>query len=162
MSTVINYNSNYTKTNILTRNEAEQRFVQLSPDNEVIVDGDFTSEGNGIIKGDVHIEGTVTANELTATSDQRVKTDLIPVSRALEKVLNMNGYAYTRKDWEAINVPKDRRYIGLVAQEVQEVIPEVVKYDEDTDLLSINYPAITAVLIESIKDLYDLQMKQAK
>lgn len=159
LSSVINNNSEYTRKNIITREEAKQRFLHKSSNNDVKIEGDFRTDGNMIIKGDLFILGNVTATELTATSDERVKCDLIPVSNALDKVLQLNGYSFARKDWEKIGEAKDRRYIGVIAQEVQQVFPELVKYDDKTDLLSVNYASMAAILLESIKDLHKLQMQ---
>ena len=162
LSRVINVNSDYARKNVLTIEEAERRFVQKGPNDDVSIQGDLITEGDATIKGDLVIEGNVTAHEVTTTSDERVKTDLLPVNDALDKVLRLNGYSFTRKDWEKIGVPKDKRFIGVMAQEVQQVIPELVKYDVDTDLLSVNYPSLAAVLVESIKDLHALQEQMQK
>jgi hypothetical protein len=89
--------------------------------------GDFTAAGN-----------------VTAYSDIRLKTDIETISGALEKVLNMRGVMFTRKDTGV-------RSTGVIAQEIQEILPEVVI--EGKDNLSVAYGNIVGVLIEAIKEL---------
>ena len=66
---------------------------------------------------------------------------------ALEKVLNLRGVYYDKVD----ELEKGRR-AGVIAQEIQEVLPEVVTYAEDIDEYGVQYGNITAVLIEAIKE----------
>ena len=81
-------------------------------------------------------------------SDVRVKDNVKTITNALEKVSNLRGVEYTRKDIE----DKDKKHLGLIAQEVSEILPEVVSKDKN-DLLNISYINIIGVLIESIKEL---------
>lgn len=78
----------------------------------------------------------------TATSDARHKRDLTPVRYDLS---SLSAYHYVLKD-------DGKPHVGLVAQEVQEVIPDAVSSDKD-GTLSLDYNAITAALVEEVKDL---------
>ena len=78
----------------------------------------------------------------TATSDARHKRDLKPVRYDLSSI---TAYHYVLKD-------DGKPHVGLVAQEVQEVIPDAVSSDKD-GVLSLDYNAITAALVEEVKDL---------
>jgi len=81
---------------------------------------------------------------ITAYSDENLKTDIETISNALEKVSKMRGVMYTRIDTET-------RGSGVIAQEMQEVLPEVVL--NTNEYLSVAYGNIVGVLIEAIKEL---------
>jgi Chaperone of endosialidase len=88
--------------------------------------------------------GNVTAaGNVTAYSDIKLKTDIQTIDNALDKVLKMRGVMYTRLD-------TGLRGTGVVAQEIKEVLPEVVIEGET---LSVAYGNIVGVLIEAIKEL---------
>jgi len=91
--------------------------------------------------------GNVTATgDLTAYSDARIKTNISTVENALDKVLQLRGVTYQRTDTEDKSTK-----VGLIAQEVKEVLPEVVT--EQTDgLLSVSYGNMVGVLIEAMKE----------
>jgi hypothetical protein len=97
---------------------------------------------------------------INGPSDERLKENILPIENALEKVLALKGVSFNRLDQE-------NREIGLIAQEVQSILPEVIQqmepqwdsnkaalYDDGGNpLLSINYPVLTALLIEAVKML---------
>jgi hypothetical protein len=84
--------------------------------------------------------GTVTIN-----SDIRFKKNIETISDALQRVLQMRGVFYNRLETEG-------REVGLVAQEVQKVLPEAVLENETTGVLSVAYQNIVGVLVEAIKE----------
>jgi hypothetical protein len=87
----------------------------------------------------------VAAANVTAYSDARLKTDIKTIDNALDKVTQLRGVTFT-KDGVA--------GLGVIAQEVQKVIPEVVITNEDPDsTLSVAYGNIVGLLIEAIKEL---------
>lgn len=88
--------------------------------------GDFTAGGN-----------------ITANSDERIKTNIQTIENALDKVKNLRGVSFQRKDSGIKN-------IGVIAQEVEAVIPELVR--ESDGLKSVAYGNIVALLIEAIKE----------
>ena len=83
-------------------------------------------------------------NNVTAYSDLRLKKDIMKIDNAIDKVMRLNGYTYTRID---TNI----RQMGVIAQEVMEVIPEVVLGSEETNY-SVAYGNIVGLLIEAIKE----------
>lgn len=98
------------------------------------VDGDISSTGNITAAGNV-----------TGYSDRRLKTDIETIEGALDMVLRMRGVRYTMNG---------QRSIGMIAQEMQEVTPELVQADASEErLLSLAYGNTVAVLIEAIKEL---------
>ena len=84
-------------------------------------------------------------NNVTAFSDERLKDNIETIDGGLAKVLSMRGVNYTRDG-------KDN--IGVIAQEVEKVLPEIVlTADDEMGTKSVDYGRITAVLIEAIKEL---------
>lgn len=95
--------------------------------------------------GNVSCSGTLTALDVTITSDKRLKRDIVQISHALDLVRSLQGVRYTHIDTES-------RHIGVLAQDVQRAVPEVVHEDED-GFLSVAYGNLTALLIEAVKEL---------
>jgi len=84
--------------------------------------------------------GTVQGAEVTATSDERLKSDIKTIDNALDKVINMRGVSYTKQA---------EKGVGVIAQEIEKVLPEVVT---DGEYKSVAYGNIVGVLIEAIKE----------
>ena len=85
--------------------------------------------------------GTITASgDITAFSDERLKSDIETIDNALDKVMNMRGVSYTKQA---------EKGIGVIAQEIEKVLPEVVT---DGEYKSVAYGNIVGVLIEAIKE----------
>jgi hypothetical protein len=95
--------------------------------------------GNRTITGNFTASGTVTAN-----SDIKLKTNIKPIENALEKVTKMRGVEFDRIDRD------NEHQIGVIAQEIEQVVPEVVSDNFGTK--AVAYGNITAVLIEAIKE----------
>jgi hypothetical protein len=83
---------------------------------------------------------------ISASSDRRLKEDIEELSDVLGKIKNLRGVSFK---W--IETEEDIRDIGMIAQEVQIVFPELVHEDEE-GFLSVNYPLFTAILLEAIKE----------
>ena len=94
--------------------------------------------------------GAATFNDnVTAYSDARLKSDVKTIEGGLEKVSQLRGVTYIRDDNK-----HGGQQIGVIAQEVEEIIPQVVMTaDDEMGTKSVDYGRITAVLIESIKEL---------
>jgi hypothetical protein len=91
--------------------------------------------------------GNFTATgSITANSDRRLKSNIEPITDALEKIDKISGYTFTRNDIE--NNP---RQAGVIAQEILEVLPEVVNKD-DNGMYTVAYGNITALLIQALKE----------
>ena len=89
-------------------------------------------------------------NDVTAFSDNRFKEDITTIPDALDKVCKLRGVTYNRIDIEKY----DERHMGVIAQEVEKVIPEVVKTDKSKEKIkSVAYGNLVGVLIEAIKEL---------
>ena len=110
--------------------------------------------GDGGFLGNVRATGSITAGtSVTACSDLRFKTNIHPLSNALKNVLKMNGVTY---DWRIKEFPdwsfNDRKQIGVIAQDLEKLYPELITVDEK-GYLSVDYSKITPILIEAVKDL---------
>ena len=87
------------------------------------------------------------AGDVYAYSDARVKENVETINNALDKVMALRGVSYNRTD----NDDKAKK-VGVIAQEIQKVLPEVVTEQED-GMLGVSYGNIVGVLIEAIKEL---------
>jgi hypothetical protein len=89
-------------------------------------------------------QAIVAGGNITAFSDERLKTEIKTIEDALNKVKQMRG----------VNFIKDEKYnTGVIAQEIQKIMPEVV--DDSHEYLSVAYGNLVGVLIEAIKELAD-------
>jgi hypothetical protein len=96
----------------------------------------------------LYVNGTIYATgDVIAYSDSRKKTNIVTIDNALNKVLSMRGVFYNKVD-----EPQNGRQVGVIAQEVNEVLPEAVNYASDVDEYGVKYGNIVGVLIEAIKE----------
>ena len=95
----------------------------------------FTSTGNFTATG-----------EVTAYSDITLKDNIEVVADPLTKILNVRGVTFTRKDQD-----DKRLHMGVIAQEIEEVFPEVVHTNEE-GIKSVNYGAMAGAFIEAFKE----------
>ncbi len=89
--------------------------------------------------------GTCTGVDFIATSDQRTKTNITTISNALDIVKELRGVYFTR-------IGQTKQTVGVIAQEVESVLPEVVHTDSE-GLKSVSYGNMVGVLIEAVKTL---------
>lgn len=102
--------------------------------------------------GNLHVNALTAVGDVTAFSDARLKTDIVPIKEALAKVRALNGVTFARRDNLASATAPCRRHAGLIAQEVEAVLPEVVQIDS-AGLRSLAYGNLVALLVEAIKEL---------
>jgi hypothetical protein len=100
------------------------------------------------VVGDICYTGTI-----GTCSDLRYKTDIQKIEHALDKVAELRGVTF---NWKRNQYPdhkfSEREQVGLIAQEVEEVLPQVVSEDND-GYYNIDYSKIAPLLIEAIKEL---------
>ena len=111
----------------------------------VVGNGRFTAIGSGTYSGVVNrtSDGTLT----TATSDARLKTNIEPIENALEKVMGLRGITY---NW--IDPSNPNRMMGMIAQEVLPVAPELVFQNNVDGYYGMFYGETSALLVEAIKE----------
>lgn len=89
------------------------------------------------------VAGTVQATKVQETSDISLKQNVHPLTDALTQLLQLRGVSYERRD-------TGKQEIGMIAQEVEQVLPELVERDAQ-GLGSVAYTRLTAVLVEAVK-----------
>jgi hypothetical protein len=103
-------------------------------------------------KGKLTVKGGVSLSWLAYSSDARMKSDVAPIEGALDKVMAMRGVSFL---WKRAEFPKENLekgpQIGFVAQEVEEVCPELVSTG-DKGIKGIDYSRMTPVLVEAMKE----------
>jgi hypothetical protein len=87
-----------------------------------------------------------TRGNIASISDQRFKTNLRPIRDSLERISKLTGYTYDRIDLK-------QRECGLIAQDVQKVLPEVVFTHPENEVLTISYGNLAALFVEGMKEL---------
>ena len=97
------------------------------------------------------VNGTIySSGDIIAFSDRRVKTNITTIDSGLTLVNALRGVYYNRTDTNEPTI----RHMGVIAQEIEQVLPEVVKTDtSEQQMKSVAYGNIVAVLIEGIKEL---------
>ena len=98
---------------------------------KVMFNGDATVSNDLTVSGDVNI-----------TSDARLKSNIVSLGSTLPKLLQIDGKSYEMKG---------KQKIGVLAQEIQEVFPELVSED-DNEMLAVNYQGLVPVLINALKE----------
>ena len=102
--------------------------------------------GKTTVGDDLEVKGSV-----LVSSDARLKANIVSLGATLAKLLLIDGKSYTMK--------KDgKQKIGVLAQDIQKVFPELVSTD-DRDMLAVNYQGLVPVLINALKE-QDAKMKK--
>jgi hypothetical protein len=124
--------------------------TKISPDfgsQNILTTGSVGVNVGGSPSEKLHVGGNILATgNVTAYSDASLKENIESVTDALSKVLALQGVTYTR-----IDEPEKGRQLGLIAQEVERYVPEVVS-THDTGIKSLAYGSLVALLIEAIKE----------
>jgi hypothetical protein len=136
--------------------------MELFPANYVQVYNDFRApimydSNNTAFYLDPNSTGTslnvagaiVAAGNVTAFSDIRVKDNVETIPNALDKLDQIRGVTYTRTDLD----DKEQRYAGVIAQEIEAVLPEAVR--DLGNIKAVDYNATIGLLIQAVKELTD-------
>jgi hypothetical protein len=99
---------------------------------------------DGVFSNDLTVTNDFTAGTITETSSRDLKTDIEPIADAVAKIVSLDGVQYTRR-------ASGKREAGLIAEEVERVLPELV--DSQGEYKSISYSRLSAYLIEAVKTL---------
>ena len=102
--------------------------------------------------GDLHVDGNVIAYS-TTVSDKRLKKDIAPIDNALWRVSQLNGCTFTY-------LKDDRKSAGLIAQDLEKVLPSAVIEDEAVfhgeegeTYKTVQYDQVIGLLVEAVKEL---------
>jgi hypothetical protein len=116
----------------------------------------YTATTNIGITGSLVVTGDVDAANFNTTSDKKLKTNLIRIEGALDKIEKLNGYTF---DWLQEYSEDRTRQIGMIADEVYNVQPELISKrnimlgDKEEEIKLLDYSKVTALLLEGIKEL---------
>lgn len=106
----------------------------------------ITNDSNNVIG--LNVSGDIVATgDVRSVSDARSKTALQPIEEALDKVMELTGYTF-----KYANDASERRRVGLIAQDVQAVVPEAVTIDGD-GTLSVSYGNLMGLIVNALKEL---------
>ena len=125
----------------------------------------FNSAGIDTIQMDGNT-GIITATSVNSgdfreKSDVRLKKDIAPLLNALDKVLALRGVRYQWKQEGAQRIANsEASQIGFIGQEMEIVCPELVATDAE-GYKSLNYSRMTPILVEAIKEQYQIICQQA-
>ena len=126
--------------------------LPMAPEN--VLAEKFRVERTGAkVTGALEVTGDITA----LTSDIRLKDEISPITKALEKVNSLSGFTYKHNEIAKLKCyidTGDQTYAGVSAQDVQKVLPEAVKpAPSNNDYLTVQYEKLVPLLIEAIKEL---------
>lgn len=134
----------YSKGETYSRAEVDSRvngrLTQATADGRYAYKGGATGQNFGA--------NIVDAADVNIRSDISVKSNLVYIKNALDLLKPLTGYKYDLR----LNDNTHKQSVGIIAQDVQKVLPELVQKDS-TDLLSVNYNGLTAVLINAVNEL---------
>jgi hypothetical protein len=105
-----------------------------------------TTSGTLVVTGGVGISGQLTAATIVETSSIAFKENVNTIDNALEAIMQLVGVTYDRKD-------NKEHEAGLIAEDVNKVLPDLVSKDANGDPHGIKYSKLTAYLIEAVKSL---------
>jgi hypothetical protein len=129
-------------------NNGAATFTVKTPSGTATVNALTVEVGAGTTPGNaIYTTGNITAQDFIATSDRRLKSDIATICNAMDIVKGMRGVYFTR-------IGQSNRSTGVIAQEVEEVLPEVV-HTSDDGMKSVSYGNVVGVLIEAVKLLSD-------
>ena len=135
----------------------------------LLISGSGAGNGSSIVTtGSINISGSLgvgtaasgvvgailATNDVVAfaSSDERLKENVASIENAVEKVEAIGGYTYNWIPMEGVHVYGDMKDIGVIAQEIEKVFPELVS-DRENGYKAVKYDKLTAVLIEAVKEL---------
>jgi hypothetical protein len=143
-------------TNQITANATSGDIKLTLPQNiDANANVQFRSIGVGTAPDTANTGSIRTVNNITSYySDDRLKTRMDNINSALEKVQSLNGFYYTANDLAQSLGYSNKVEVGLSAQEVQSVLPEVIAPAPiDSQYMTIHYERVIPLLVEAIKEL---------
>jgi len=112
---------------------------------EAITKGELSHLFN-VRNGDATFIGSLTCVNVNSTSDINLKKDIEVITDATYLIKQLNGVKFAWKK-------NDEKSVGVIAQEVEKVLPELISEKQDTGDKSVNYSGLVGVLIEAVKEL---------
>lgn len=152
----VNFNSNVTFPSTVTFNHITTNTIQVNASGVVAGSSCPNSGYEWCVNGEIWADG------YNNSSDERLKTNITPVTRGLDTIDQLKPVTFQWKEYskdESGNLMisdevKDERHVGLLAQDVYKVLPEVVvkPEDESKEIWGIRYDELIPVLIQAVKE----------
>jgi hypothetical protein len=119
--------------------------------------GLFVSGGLTVVGGNIHYANSVMA------SDRRLKTNVVPLQNSLYKVSKIRGVYFNWAEDSKTGKKLDdkRRHLGVIAQEVRDIIPEAVSGIEDDQFYGVAYTELIPLLLDAVRELDEKVQSQA-
>lgn len=140
--------------NLVLRGGTGDYLIKMSSNNNTYTSDVYQDSGNGYLyfrNGSCDTYLPRTAGNWVGNSDATIKENLVKIPNALDKLSKINGYYYNLID------DKENKLVGVIAQEVNEVLPEVVhsSYSKtyDREILGVEYSTMIPLLINAIQEL---------
>ena len=133
-------------------NGVNNRVLTATGTDAMNAEANMTFDGSTLaVTGAITATGDVTA---FSTSDKNLKQNIVNIDNSLDKVFKLNGvyYNWTKEALEKNNNLVDKKEVGVIAQDVETVLPELVATRED-GTKAVRYERMCALLIECVKDL---------
>ena len=131
---------------ILNTTNSGKIYISTRNSSGSIINTFTINSSTATVNGDLNVTGDITA--FYVPSDRNWKDNITPIPDALNKVLSISGNTF---DWNDKS-PQLGKDAGVIAQEIQKVLPEAVVEREDGHL-SVSYTKIVPLLIEAVKEL---------
>jgi hypothetical protein len=123
--------------------------ITLSTPQDIATGSNPQFNSLGIGQASSGTAGNIIAISITETSSERLKENIVPITNALHSILQLNGVNF---DWKDKTTGAGKQ-VGLIAEQVVPIIPEVVDFDSDGNTTGIQYGKLVAYLIEAVKEL---------
>ena len=130
-----------------TDTQATRGTLGIDTDDNVAFEGLIVGDAIGATANTIRCTGDIVAYY---SSDKQFKDNIVTLDGALDKVKAIRGVRFDWNDKQDVHEGHD---IGVVAQEVEAVLPELVHYREHNNSKAVDYVKLTAVLIEAVKEL---------
>jgi len=147
-SGTVSFKDGGTRYGLIEQSSSNMAVQSMISDKDLLFKGNDGGSAITALTLDMSAAGAATFNnDVTAFSDERLKSNITTIPDALSKVTEMRGVHYIRKD-------TGLKRTGLIAQELQKIAPELVSTGEDEmSTLSVSYANVVGYLIEAVKEL---------
>ncbi|MFC1775632.1 tail fiber domain-containing protein, partial [Patescibacteria group bacterium] len=127
-------------------------YAKLSVDGNAVFTG-LTNDGTGYYACVITSTGELaTSTTACGASSQRYKENIESLTYGLDIVNQLNPVFF---DWKKDFLPNGTKQIGFIAEEVELLVPEIVGYNNDGEVMNLDYPKMTAILAKAVQELYE-------
>lgn len=130
--------------------------LEDNPFPQLYVSGNSNFDDVSYFGKDIYVKGSVMPGSIYGPSDERIKSDINPLSDATSVVMNLypKTFFYKKEFTEELGLPETKQF-GLIAQDVEKYLPDLVKEFETksgNNFKSVNYNALIPLLIQALKE----------